>query len=161
MKVFFSIAMAIGLSYKYYHDFKNSNTFIMQYSGLFHYVVGFIVLVVGVCFYFFHSYVASVYTSDDTLDSGVDSVVLLYPFFFLLECLICIFDQEANIRKKKHKKCNYYGLIMNCLAIIIFSPIAGLIAFYWEFSYGGIWICYFEFLVFKFIVYLIINLFKF
>jgi hypothetical protein len=50
---------------------------------------------------------------------------------------------------------------LNILAIIIFSPIASLMSFYWDFSYGGIWICYFEFLVFKFIVELIVNLFKF
>lgn len=161
MRTFFAVAAAIGLSYKYYHDFSNSNTFIQQYSHIFTYVVGFIILLVGIIFFFLHSFISDVYSSDDTLDSGVDSVVLLYPFFFLLEVLISVFEQETNLRKKKHKKTNYYGLIMNVLAIIIFSPIAGMVAFYWEFSYGGIWICYFEFLVFKFIVYLIINLFKF
>ena len=64
-------------------------------------------------------------------------------------------------KKKKYKRYNPITIILNIIAIIIFSPIAGLLAFYWEFSYGGIWISYFELIVFKFFVYLIINLFKF
>jgi Na+-driven multidrug efflux pump len=161
MKVILSLAAAISLSYKYYHDYKNSHTFIQQYSTLFYYVVAFILVLVSVVFLLCHSYFAGIYTSDDLITSGVNSVLLLYPFFFLLECLIAIFEQETNIRKKRHKKYNYYGLILNILAIIIFSPIASLMSFYWNFSYGGIWICYFEFLVFKFVVELIVNLFKF
>lgn len=160
MKVFLALATAISLSYKYYHDYKNSHNFIQQYSTLFYYVVGFIIVLVSVFFFLFHNYLAGIYTYDSTITSGVDSVMFLYPFFFLLESLISVFDQETNIRKRRHKKYNYYGLIMNILAIIIFSPIASYMSIYWDFSYGGIWICYFEFLVFKFIVELIVNLFK-
>ena len=161
MRVFYSLALAIGLSYKYYFDFKNSVNFIQQYSNIFYIVVGSLILLVGIIFMFLHTEIAGMYTYYDIISEGVDSVVLLYPFFFLLESLICISEQVTNLRKKKHKKYNHYGLILNIIAIIIFSPIASIFAFYWDFSYGGIWICYFEFLVFKFIVYLIINIFRF
>jgi len=161
MRVILSLAIAISLSFKYYHDYRNSHNFIQQYSKLFYYVAAFIIVLVSLVFFLCHNYFAGIYTSDDIIKSGVNSVLLLYPFFFLLECLISILEQETNIRKRRHKKYNYYGLILNILAIIIFSPIASLMSFYWEFSYGGIWICYFEFLIFKFIVELIVNLFKF
>ena len=161
MRIFYSFALAIGLSYKFYFDFKNSVNFIQQYSNIFYIVGGSIIVFIGFLFLFLHQNIAMIYTYDDVINEGVDSIVMLYPFFFLLECLICVFEQVTNLRKKKYKKYNHYGLILNIIAIIIFSPIASIFAFYWDFSYGGIWICFFEFLMFKFIVYLIINLFRF
>jgi Na+-driven multidrug efflux pump len=70
MKVFFSLAMAISLSYKYYHDYKNSHNFITQYSSVFYYVATFIFILLSAIFFFFHSFIASIYTSDKILTSG-------------------------------------------------------------------------------------------
>ena len=160
MKMFFSVTVAIGLSYIHFHNSQNSNSFIQNHSRVFNYVVASMIILLSILFFFIHSSLCNIYTSDYIIMTGVESVVMLYPFFFCLECIICIFEQATISRKKMHIKFNPYSVIFNLIAILIFYPITSLFAFYWEFNYSGIWICYFEFLVFKFIVYLIILIFE-
>ena len=162
MRLYFSLDLAMGLSYKYFHDFNNSNIFIENHSRVFYYVYASTMFIVSIFVFCFHNYITDIYTSNDIIKSGVNSVLIVYPFYFILEGLICMLEQSYYLqKKKKYKRYNPITIILNIIAIIIFSPIAGLLAFYWEFSYGGIWISYFELIVFKFFVYLIINLFKF